>query len=208
MLGIVTGVQVQKTGQSASSPAKGSRLLLQAPQASVCNGKGAVSSLASLRDAESMSCSSTSAEHGTHSVQFITSSSIPVLTQKNLLIREGSRGSCPMFPHCHTDNRRKQSPLLCLEPPAPLITLPKFNSGSSRCSFNLRHSCCLPFHCASTEQQAQTQSRKFGRAVAGIQQRPGLLESKGSTADSQDKMRRCSKTQRVSIREHSSLFRL
>lgn len=44
------------------------RLLLKAPPAPVCGGKGAVSSLASLRDAESTPCGSTSTERGTRSV--------------------------------------------------------------------------------------------------------------------------------------------
>lgn len=110
-----------------------------------------------------------------------------------------------MFPQCHTDNSRKQTPLFSLEPLAPLITLPKFSSGSSRCSFNLCHSCCLPFHHSSTEQQAQTQSRKFGRGTAGVQWKAQHCWKQGLDSRQSAQDAGCSKTRRVSIRELSSL---
>lgn len=99
---------------------EGDQLLLKATQ--TCRSQGAISSPASPQEAE----------QGPHSVQFVASSCIRVLTQRNLLIREGSGGSCPAFPQCHKDNRRKHSPLLSSKPPAPLISLPTFSSGSSR----------------------------------------------------------------------------
>lgn len=124
--------------------------------------------------------------------------------QKNLFIREGSGGSCPAFPQYHADNRRKQNPLLCLEPPAPLITLPKFSSGSPQCSFNLCHSCCLSFHPASNRHNQGS----LEEPLLAYSREPSAPWNEGSTADNQEKMHRCSKTQRVSIREPSSLFRL
>lgn len=77
---------------------------------------------------------------------------------RNISVRERSRGSCLVFPQHHTDKRRKHISLHFSEPPAPLIAIPKFSSGSSHCSFTLHLSCCLPFHPASTKQWAQTKS--------------------------------------------------
>lgn len=101
---------------------EGDQLLLKAPLTAACRRQGAISSPAPPREAE----------QGPRSVQFVASSCIPVLAQRELLIREGSGGSCPAFPQCHKDNRRTHKPLLSSKPPAPLITLPKFSSGSSR----------------------------------------------------------------------------
>lgn len=146
---------------------EGDQLLLKATQ--TCRSQGAISSPASPQEAE----------QGPHSIQFVASSCIRVLTQRNLLIREGSGGSCPAFPQCHKDNRRKHSPLLSSKPPAPLISLPTFSSGSSHWSFNHHHSHCLPFHPPSAEQQAQTQQSKLGGATAGPGRRARCSSEQG-----------------------------
>lgn len=182
---------------------QGNRQLLEAAQAPVCKGKE-VSLLASLWDAKIYLL--LQHEHRAGNSQHLIYHFLIYFSpcQKNLFIREVSGGSCPAFPQYHADNRRKQNPSLCLEPLAPLITLPKFSSGSSHCSFNLCHSCCLSSYPASNRHNQGS----LEEPLLAYSREPSAPWNEGSTADNQEKMHRCSKTQRVSIREPSSLFRL
>lgn len=168
---------------------EGDQLLLKATQ--TCRSQGAISSPASPQEAE----------QGPHSVQFVASSCIRVLTQRNLLIREGSGGSCPAFPQCHKDNRRKHSPLLSSKPPAPLISLPTFSSGSSRWWFHHHHSRCH-FILQAPSHGHRHNGASLEKPLLGLGGKHSAPRNKGSATDNQEKMHRCLKTQRVSIREH------